>query len=100
MGTHRLTVDISEESYQLLQRGIEAGDFDSEDEAIDVLLTGTLLNEVPQPGDPAFDAWIQNEVIPAYDEAKAHPEKLLTGEQVLEYLAERRKSRNKTSNAA
>jgi hypothetical protein len=40
------------------------------------------------------------EVIPAYDEAEAHPEQLLTLDQVREHLAQQREARSKASHAA
>jgi Arc/MetJ-type ribon-helix-helix transcriptional regulator len=98
MSTHRITVDIPDAAYKTLREAVEAGDYGSESELIESLLKRYELGAFET--EEERNDWLRDEVIPAYDEAEAHPESLLSGEQVLAYLEERRTLRNKASNAA
>jgi len=100
MSTRRLIVDIPEESYELLHRSVEEGRYASLDEAISALVADLSLDEMPYMEQEEFERWMLEEVVPAYDEAEAHPESLLTLEQVKEYLAQQREARSKASHAA
>ena len=41
----------------------------------------------------SVDAWLQNEVVPAYAHLKAEPSRALSGDQLEEAMAMRRKAR-------
>jgi antitoxin ParD1/3/4 len=41
----------------------------------------------------AVDAWLQNEAVPAYTKLRADPTRALTGDQLSEGMAARRKTR-------
>jgi antitoxin ParD1/3/4 len=48
-----------------------------------------------QERNAAVERWLREEVAPTYDEMKAHPERLLTTEQVMQSIREHHKARLK-----
>lgn len=47
MGTHRVTIDLPEHSYNLLRSMVESGEYASESDAIAGLLPNTLSDRTP-----------------------------------------------------
>jgi antitoxin ParD1/3/4 len=48
-----------------------------------------------QERNAAVERWLREDVAPTYDEMKAHPERLLTTEQVMQSIREHHKARLK-----
>jgi len=96
MSTHRLTVDISEESYRILRQAVDAGDFASESAALDDLITDLLFDKIPEKGNPGYEEYekrLHEELLEAVAEYEANPDDVFTSEEVLAHLAEDRTPR-------
>jgi|GEM_PF-2525150 len=46
------------------------------------------VHAMPDSGDEAFERWLREEVVPAYDALKADPSQALTAAQVRAHLAQ------------
>ena len=92
MGTHRVTLEIADNSYRLLRRAVEPGQYRSESEAVEDVLTALCLEPMAQDG-PEFERWLRGEVLAADDELEADPSSGLTSEQVRATLAQARLAR-------
>jgi Arc/MetJ-type ribon-helix-helix transcriptional regulator len=100
VNTRRIAIDLPETSYELLQRSIDAGEYENESEAIADMLTGLLFEQTPEPGiDPEFDARLREEIDAAVAEHEANPEAVFTEEEVRLYLASQRLLREKEAHA-
>ena len=97
MSTPRVTIELSEEDFGLLRKQVDFDNYASESQVLAELIPELLLERAE---DPAYERWIEEAVLPAYDEAEAHPESLLTEEQLLQCLEERRKLRRQRPSAA
>lgn len=93
MGTHRVTIELADDSYRLLRRAVESGDFASESEAVAEALYDLAMPVTSVSGNPEFDRWMLEEVLPADDELEADPSSGLTPEQLHEELAAARLAR-------
>jgi Arc/MetJ-type ribon-helix-helix transcriptional regulator len=110
--THDLQVKLSEEAFQYVKAKVSSGDSSS---ASDVVNQGVaLLRQKDREfeawlneGDIAHDAtgemvvdpiqarWEQEELLPILDELKAHPDAVLTMEEVVASLAQARMERRR-----
>ena len=92
MGTHSLTIELSDNAYQSLKQKIDSGRYASAGEAIEeALLDASLPSEPPSHvADQSYGEWLRAEATAAYDEHAANPQEAYTSEQVLAYLAEER----------
>jgi Arc/MetJ-type ribon-helix-helix transcriptional regulator len=89
MGTHRVTVEIADNSYQLLRRAVESGQYRSESEAVEDVLTALCLEPIVHEG-PEFEQWLREDALAADDELEADPSSGLTTEQLRSSLAQAR----------
>ena len=92
MGTHRVTVELAEGSYQLLRRAVDSGQYSSESEAVEDVLTALCLEPIAEEG-PEFERWLREDVLAADDELEADPSSGLTPEQLRAILAQARLAR-------
>lgn len=90
--TRRLEVELPEALADSVRARVEAGEFA---DASEVVATGLALLEDRdrEESDPELEAWLRNEVVPAYDNWKSGGEKDLTADEVRASLARRRGSR-------
>lgn len=93
MSTHRVTLDLSPASYRNLRKMVDSGEYDSESDAISGVLIDIGLGPAPQPGEPAFERWMLEDVYPADDELEADPDSGLTPEELDAHLAQARLTR-------
>jgi hypothetical protein len=92
MGTHSLTIELSDTAYQSLKQKIDSGRYATVDEAIEeALLDVDLPSELQSPvAGQSYEEWLRAEAIAAYDEHAANPHEIFTSQEVLAYLAEER----------
>jgi antitoxin ParD1/3/4 len=90
--TRRLEVELPEALAEGIRARVESGEFADESE---VVATGlALLDDRDAEGhDPELEAWLRNDVVPAYEDWKASGEKGLTADEVRASLARRRAAR-------
>ncbi len=91
MNTHRVTLDLNEKSYKTLRDAVESGEFASESEAIEDVITSLLFRRIPEKGSPGYaeyEAWLQEELKAAVAEFEANPSEFYTAEEVRAHLAE------------
>jgi hypothetical protein len=82
MGTHRVTIELADASYQVLRRAVDSGQYASESAAVEeVIISGLCLEPAPQEG-PEFERWLREEVLAADDELEADLSSGLTPEQL------------------
>ena len=95
MGTHRITINIPDETYVALHKRVDSGEFESLEMAISVALESLRDEAQPgfQAGNSAFGRWLEQDVLPAHEEAIAHPDRLMTPDRVLSYLSRQRTAR-------
>ncbi|RWX77297.1 type II toxin-antitoxin system ParD family antitoxin [Neorhizobium lilium] len=74
--TQSLSITLPIEMAEMVKSKVSSGEYATESEVIRDGLR-TLIAR-----DAAIEKWLVEEVVPAYDEVMAHPEKLLSGEQV------------------
>ena len=85
--TKQLSITLPAELAEMVRAKVSSGEYASDSEVIrDGLRTLAAR-------DRAVESWLLNTVAPAYDAIKADPSRALTGDQVLERLAEKRKIR-------
>jgi antitoxin ParD1/3/4 len=90
MSTHRITLELPDDSYELLRRLVESGHYASESEVVADALLDLSHDPSPGPGDPSFDRWLREEVLAVDDELEADPSSGLTPEQLRARLEEAR----------
>ena len=74
--TRQMSVTLPNEMAQLVKDKVASGEYASESEVIrDGLRTLAAR-------DKAVEAWLRNEVVPAYDAMKANPERGLSADEV------------------
>lgn len=85
MGTHRVTVELQEDSYNLLRSVVDSGEYASESQVIDNLIAqlgpGAVLHQA------VLKHWMLDEVLPAIDEYDNDPSSGMTPEQLRSRLA-------------
>lgn len=80
--TRQMSVTLPNEMAQLVKDKVASGEYASESEVIrDGLRTLAAR-------DKAVEAWLRNEVVPAYEEYKANPGSVLTIDQIRAMIAE------------
>ncbi|KAF0183010.1 MAG: kluA [Hyphomonadaceae bacterium] len=78
--TQAISITLPHEMAQMIKSKVASGEYASESEVIrDGLRT-------LQARDNALEKWLKEEVTAAYDEAKQHPENLLTSGELRERL--------------
>ncbi|MFF0953119.1 type II toxin-antitoxin system ParD family antitoxin [Rhizobium leguminosarum] len=74
--TQPLTITLPLEMAQMVKAKVSSGEYATESEVIrDGLRTLAAR-------DAAVEKWLRDEVVPTYDEMKAHPERALSAEEV------------------
>lgn len=81
--TQSLSITLPIEMAQMVKDKVASGEYASESEVIRDGLR-TLLAR-----DAAIEKWLVEEVAPAYDEIKAHPERAVSAEEVRKRLDDR-----------
>lgn len=94
-----MSIELPEEMAGIVDARVASGRNASESEVIEEAL-GLLAEQDAPPEawgvsrkDPELEAWLRNEVVPAYDNWKSGGEKGLTADEVRASLARRRGSR-------
>ncbi|MCV9945341.1 type II toxin-antitoxin system ParD family antitoxin [Rhizobium sp. BT-175] len=78
--TQPLTITLPLEMAQMVKAKVSSGEYATESEVIrDGLRTLAAR-------DAAVEKWLRDEVVPTYDEMKAHPERALSTEEVSQRL--------------
>ncbi|NKN05332.1 ribbon-helix-helix domain-containing protein [Rhizobium laguerreae] len=78
--TQPLTITLPLEMAQMVKAKVSSGEYATESEVIrDGLRTLAAR-------DAAVEKWLRDEVVPIYDEMKAHPERALSVEEVRRWL--------------
>ena len=96
MATHQVVIQLADESYRVLRRAVESGQYRSESEAVADVIGGLCLDPIADEG-PEFERWLQEDVRAADDELDADPSAGFTPEQLRASLAEARLSFAKRS---
>jgi antitoxin ParD1/3/4 len=91
--TRRLEIELPEALADGVRARIESGEFA---DASEVVATGLALLEDRdrEQEDPELEAWLRDEVVPAYEEWKTGGVKGLTADEVRASLARRRSARH------
>ena len=76
--TEKRTVSLSAEQAAFIDAQVASGAYATASEVVRDGLRAL------QARDAAIERWLREEVVPAYDEMKAHPERAVSGEQWLE----------------
>jgi putative addiction module CopG family antidote len=80
--TQPLTITLPRDLAQMVKDKVSSGKYASESEVIrDGLRTLAAR-------DAALDRWLLEEVVPTLEDARAHPERLLTAEEVRKNLSD------------
>jgi antitoxin ParD1/3/4 len=79
--TRALSITLPRPMAEMVKSKVTSGEYASESE---VIRDGLRMLSAR---DAAVEKWLRDEVVPAYDEAKAHPERLLDADQVRANLA-------------
>ncbi|MEI1249669.1 ribbon-helix-helix domain-containing protein [Rhizobium aouanii] len=78
--TRPLTITLPLEMAQMVKAKVSSGEYATESEVIrDGLRTLAAR-------DAAVEKWLRDEVVPTYDEMKAHPKRALSAEEVSQRL--------------
>ncbi|WP_442581546.1 type II toxin-antitoxin system ParD family antitoxin [Mesorhizobium sp. ASY16-5R] len=78
--TEKRTFSLPAEQAAFIDRLVESGTYATSSEVIRAGLRAL------QERDAAVERWLREEVVPTYDEIKAHPERVISGEQLLENM--------------
>ncbi|CDZ31297.1 Putative transcriptional regulators containing the CopG/Arc/MetJ DNA-binding domain [Neorhizobium galegae bv. officinalis] len=92
--TQSLSITLPLEMAQMVKAKVASGEYATESEVIRDGLR-TLLAR-----DAAIEKWLVEEVVPAYDELRAHPEQALSAEEVSARLDAKMTSLLKKQNKA
>ena len=84
--TQQFSITLPHEMAQLVRAKVESGEYASESEVIRDGLRALQLHE------RALDAWLREQVAPAYDAMKAHPSRAVSAAKVRASLAAALKS--------
>lgn len=87
--TEKRTFSLPAEQAAFIDRMVDSGAYATSSEVIRAGLRAL------QERDAAIERWLREEVAPAYDELKAHPDRVVTGEALLERLRDRHSGRQK-----
>ena len=90
--TQALSITLPLPMAEMVKSKVASGEYASESEVIRDGLRMLSARDV------AVEKWLRDEVVPAYDEAMAHPERLLDAEQVRTNLMTYMKARKTGSN--
>ena len=74
--TRQFSVTLPDAMADMVKAKVSSGEYASESEVFRDGLRALAAR------DKAFETWLQDEVVPAYDEAMAHPERLLSSADV------------------
>jgi antitoxin ParD1/3/4 len=89
--TEKRTVSLSAEQAAFIDAQVASGAYATASEVVRDGLRAL------QARDAAIERWLREEVAPAYDEMKAHPERAISGEQWLEDVRKLHASRVKAA---
>ncbi|MDQ6432438.1 type II toxin-antitoxin system ParD family antitoxin [Mesorhizobium sp. LHD-90] len=78
--TEKRTFSLPAEQAAFIDRLVESGAYATSSEVIRAGLRAL------QERDAAVERWLREEVVPTYDEIKAHPDRVISGEQLLENI--------------
>jgi antitoxin ParD1/3/4 len=87
--TQPLTITLPLEMAQMVKAKVTSGEYATESEVIRDGLRSLAAR------DAAIEKWLREEVVPTYDEMKAHPERALSLEEVNRRLDARMASTSK-----
>ena len=85
MGTHRVTIELTDDSYQMLRQAIDSGEFESESDVISCGLMALGDPDLPSNKDK-IEAWLRDEVVPIALRVQANPGSGYTSEEVMAHL--------------
>lgn len=88
----RLEVELPQALADSVRARVKSGEFADESEVVACGLA-LLADRDGEGDDPELEAWLRDEVVPAYEEWKASGEKGLTADEVRASLARRRSAR-------
>jgi putative addiction module CopG family antidote len=84
--TQQFSITLTHEMAELVRAKVDSGEYASESEVIRDGLRALQLHE------RALDAWLRDQVAPAYDAMKADPSRAVSAEKVRASLAAAHKS--------
>jgi len=84
--TQQFSITLTHEMAELVRTKVESGEYASESEVIRDGLRALQAHE------RALDAWLRNDVAPAYDAMKADPSRAISAKKVRASLAAAHKS--------
>ena len=80
--TRQMSITLPNEMADQVKARVASGEYASESEVVREGLRALAEK------DRAFEAWLRNEVVPAYKEYKADPERVVTLDQINSMIAE------------
>lgn len=87
--TEKRTFSLPAEQAAFIDRMVESGAYATTSEVIRAGLRAL------QERDAAVERWLRDEVAPVYDELREHPDRVVTGDTLLQRLRDRHSERNK-----
>ncbi len=87
--TRQFSITLTHEMAEMVRAKVQSGEYASESEVVRDGLRALRAHE------RALDAWLQNEVAPAYDAMKANPARAVSAKKVRASLAAAHKSSRK-----
>jgi antitoxin ParD1/3/4 len=81
-------IELSADQAALLDRLMATGAFESESEAITASLAHMALDAYAAAphGDPEFERFLREEVVPVMEELKAHPERAIPVKEAFDWI--------------
>ena len=89
----RRLIELSSEQSALLDRLMATGAFESESEAITASLAHLALDDSAAHHGPEFERFLRDEVLPVYEEMKAHPERTVPIEEAFDWILDPNRQR-------
>ena len=86
MGTHCVTIELPEDSYNYLRSVVDSGEYVSESDVI--LESLAALRSDPLQHHEALNSWMLEEVLPAVEEYDTNPASGFTPEELHRYLGQ------------
>jgi putative addiction module CopG family antidote len=87
--TKQLSITLTHEMAEMVRAKVQSGEYASESEVVRDGLRALQVHE------RALDAWLRDQVAPAYDAMKADPSRAVSVDQVRASLAEAHRSSRK-----
>lgn len=87
MNIHRVTLELTEDSYNLLRSVVDSGEYASESDAIADLIPDLRPDRDGFPDTESFKQWMLEDVLAADNEYDLHPETAFTPEQLRNRLS-------------